>query len=279
MEEVLFGGGTTVVVRVGETVRRPARRWTPNVARLLESLRAEGVDGVPRWLGLDDQGRETLDYLPGEVGHDPLSEKVRSEQALLTAAQWLRAFHDATPPLLVALTDGWQFDSLDPVEVICHGDFAPYNCVFADDGAVTGVIDFDCARPGPRSWDLAYAIYRFGPLTSAWIADDFDDPSLQGGRAARFLAGYGCSAEAAREALAMVPLRLRALVAFMHEAAAGGDRRFAEHLQRGDADLYLKDARYAETNMARWLEQAAGSSVPAEATEEVRDLGGRCGPP
>ncbi|WP_405867085.1 phosphotransferase [Streptomyces sp. NBC_01515] len=41
-----------------------------------------------------------------------------------------------------------------PVEVICHGDFAPYNCVFTGEGAV-GLIDFDAARPGPRAWDLA----------------------------------------------------------------------------------------------------------------------------
>ncbi|MFJ9374801.1 phosphotransferase [Streptomyces sp. NPDC101455] len=43
-----------------------------------------------------------------------------------------------------------------PVEVICHGDFAPDNCVFTGEGAV-GIVDFDAARPGPgpRAWDLA----------------------------------------------------------------------------------------------------------------------------
>jgi len=47
-----------------------------------------------------------------------------------------------------------------PAEVICHGDVAPYNCVFRD-GRPVAFIDFDTAHPGVRIWDLAYAAYRF----------------------------------------------------------------------------------------------------------------------
>ena len=52
---------------------------------------------------------------------------------------------------------------LDPKEVVCHNDFAPYNCVFRD-GRFVGAIDFDLCAPGPRIWDLAYTAYRFIPL-------------------------------------------------------------------------------------------------------------------
>jgi aminoglycoside phosphotransferase (APT) family kinase protein len=34
------------------------------------------------------------------------------------------------------------------------------------DGRPVALIDFDVAHPGPRAWDLAYAAYRFVPLTA-----------------------------------------------------------------------------------------------------------------
>ena len=44
----------------------------------------------------------------------------------------------------------------EPVEVICHNEFAPHTCVLRDD-RVVGIIDFDYAAPGPRLWDAAFA--------------------------------------------------------------------------------------------------------------------------
>ena len=63
----LAGGNVTPVVRVGETVRRVPGPWSPAVHRLLDHLAARGVDGAPRFLGLDAQGREILSYITGEV--------------------------------------------------------------------------------------------------------------------------------------------------------------------------------------------------------------------
>ena len=67
-EELLSGGNTTVVVRVGETVRRPVGPWTPAVHDLLNHLTAAGFAGSPRVLGIDDADREILEFVPGEVG-------------------------------------------------------------------------------------------------------------------------------------------------------------------------------------------------------------------
>ncbi|MEU1283126.1 hypothetical protein [Kitasatospora sp. NPDC005856] len=66
-EEVpLSGGNMSVgVVRVGDTVRRPAGPWTPAVHALLEHLHAVGFRAVPRPLGLDGQGREVLGLRTG----------------------------------------------------------------------------------------------------------------------------------------------------------------------------------------------------------------------
>ncbi len=77
----------------------------------------------------------------------------------------LRDLHDATAGF--ALPDGvaWapEWSPEGPGAVICHGDFSPTNLLFRG-GLPVGVIDFDLAAPGPRSWDLASAVYRTAPL-------------------------------------------------------------------------------------------------------------------
>jgi len=159
----LSGGNTTSVTRIGQTVRRATGPWSPAVANLLTILQVKGVDGVPQYLGQDEQGRETLTYLPGEVAQYPLPSWLWTEQILIDAAQLLRRIHDASEPLIRAKDLVWRQPSHQPVEVICHNDFAPYNLVFSD-GQLVGVIDFDMASPGPRIWDLAYLAYRLVPF-------------------------------------------------------------------------------------------------------------------
>jgi len=161
-EEVLAGGNSNDVVKIGGTVHRTAGPWTPSVHRLLRTLRDHGITEVPEPLGFDDLGREVVSYLPGAVANYPLPDWLWSQEALADAARLLRKIHDAgthLPP------DGetWQLPAHTPAETICHNDFAPYNMVFRE-GAPVGVIDFDTASPGPRIWDLAYLAYRMVPF-------------------------------------------------------------------------------------------------------------------
>ncbi|GIG20611.1 phosphotransferase [Cellulomonas chitinilytica] len=250
-EEVLEGGGVNVVTRVGSTVRRPARPWTPAIHVLLRHLRDVGFEGAPRVHGTDEQGREVLDYVAGEVGNYPLTEQVRSESALLSAGRLLRGYHDATTTLLDQGVEGWQLGPIEPVEVLCHGDFAPYNCVFRDGEAVS-LIDFDGARPGPRAWDLAYALYRFAPLTRPENGDGFGGTDEQARRARQFLDAYGATPELRATVVATLGRRLQSLVDFMQAAADAGDENFARHIADGHADLYLHDIAYIEAHRADW---------------------------
>lgn len=225
---------------------------------LLDRLRAAGVAGVPAWRGVDDQGRDIFDYLPGEVGNYPLPQQVRRDSAVITAARLLRGVHDASVPLAERADLPWQQPPMEQAEVVCHGDFAPYNCVFRDGDAV-GVIDFDCARPGPRRWDLAYALYRFAPLTAPGNTDGFGDPTEQARRARLFLDSYGCTREERHCALETVVPRLEALIAFMSVAARDGDRDFARHIEEGHADLYRNDIAYITDQLPQWLTPIAGT--------------------
>jgi hypothetical protein len=65
-EETLTGGNVAAaVVRVGQAVHKPVTTATPAVAALLQHLKASGFDGAPEHLGLDDIGRQILEYIPG----------------------------------------------------------------------------------------------------------------------------------------------------------------------------------------------------------------------
>ena len=246
VEEIeLPGGGINRVVRIGDAVHRPSAPWSPATRDLLTLLHREGLP-VPAWRGTDGQGRDVLDYLPGEVGHYPLSDEVRSEPALVSAARLLRRFHDASVPL-VSRDLLWQLAPLPDVEVIVHGDYAPYNLVFSG-VQVVGIFDLDYARPGPRTYDLSYALYRFAPLGSG---DDLWGTIPE--RAARvrlFCEAYGLDACDIAESVTAVVARLLGHVSYMREEAAAGNEAFARHIEEGHAELYERDAAYVAAHLA-----------------------------
>ncbi|SEG97368.1 Phosphotransferase enzyme family protein [Nonomuraea solani] len=238
-EEVLTGGGVNHVVRAGDTVRRPVGPWTPAVHALLRHLEAAGFTGAPRCHGIDDQGREVLGFVPGESAGYPLPDWAGSDDVLVAVARLLREYHDATAGFPVPPDATWYFPPVEPAEVICHGDVATYNCVFRE-GRPVAFIDFDTAHPGPRLWDMAYAAYRFVPLSDPAHADA--RPVAEQARRLRLFAdAYGLR-PAARAALPETAhARLEHLVRHMREQAALGHPAFAAHLARGDDRHYRTD--------------------------------------
>lgn len=165
MDEIPLAGGnmTTGVVRVGDTVRRPMSPQSPTIHRLLTHVRAQGVTWVPRVRGIDQDGREILDFIEGDVLHGN-PEWMWDSAVLEAAVRALREWHDATETFTRVDADAWFWPGKEPAEVICHVDFAPYNHVYRERRFV-GAIDFDLCYPAPRLWDLAWTVYRYGPLT------------------------------------------------------------------------------------------------------------------
>ncbi|MBM0275037.1 aminoglycoside phosphotransferase family protein [Micromonospora tarensis] len=242
--EVLTGGGVNEVVRIGATVRRPTGPWSPRVHDLLRHLAAEGFRGAPRLHAVTDGGHEILDFLPGEVSGYPATPAAASAEALTTAARLLRAYHDATVEYARgAPRDGWQTAVTEPVEVICHGDYAPHNCVL-DGNRVAGIIDFDHAQPGPRLWDVAYAAYRWVPMTAPGNADGFGTTAEQAARLRSFCDQYGLDDDKRVGFIDTVVARLHTMVDFMRTQAAAGNKAYAGHLADGHHIQYLNDAEY-----------------------------------
>lgn len=166
LKEIPLSGGNVnnSVVRKGNTVRRAMSAASPVVHQLLLHLESKGFDGCPNFLGIDEQNREVLSFLPGETGIP--TSNWQSDEPLIAAAGLLRRYHDAVADFASPDDAEWCFSYPDSArhEVICHNDFAPYNFVYQS-GIPRAVIDFDLAGPGPRLRDIAYAVYWMTPLS------------------------------------------------------------------------------------------------------------------
>src|ERR1700722_410711 len=69
IEEPLSGANVSGAVRIGAHVHRQVHERSTYVHELLSFLAEHGFDGSPRLSGLSEDGREILDYLPGDMHH------------------------------------------------------------------------------------------------------------------------------------------------------------------------------------------------------------------
>lgn len=146
------------------------------------------------------------------------------DDTLTDVAQLIRRFHDASADFTAPPGANWQTTGAYPGggEVICHNDLAPWNTVFVDERPVA-FIDWDLAAPGPRLWDVAFALWHFIPLYGDPASEPFDvtvfEPRAR--RARLFCDAYGLSDRCG--VIDMVQQRqLVAHTAVEQGAAAGG---------------------------------------------------------
>ncbi|WFU09662.1 phosphotransferase [Rhizobium sp. CB3090] len=238
------GDGGAGPFRHDDLVHRRTRPWTGSVHALLSALQSHDFTNAPLSAGYDATW-ERVSFLPGETGDLDENAAMRSMTALRSAARLLRRYHDCTAlfmrPLLEDQT--WQLPPRLPFEVICHGDFAPYNVVLNRD-EVTDIIDFETAHPGPRCWDLAYAIYRWAPLSAGVAIKDLGELDTQIHRTRIFLDAYGLPAKERTALPGMIIDRLNALVGFMESEAANGVERYRRNIEEGHDHVYRRDVAY-----------------------------------
>ena len=245
----LQGGREGVIYQLGDKVYRPSTQWSESLHMLLNHVKRMGFDAAPVPFGINSEGYDVLSYLVGDVYNYPLSGAVATDQAISSAGRLLRQYHDAT----VALTQHeslegmcWMLPGREPYEVICHGDYAPYNAVLTAD-TVTGIIDFDTAHPGPRIWDVAYAVYCWAPFKTH-ENDALGNIDEQSKRAKLFCDSYGLQMEVRSQLIDVMVSRLSALIDFMLKEARKGNDAFINHINDGHHLSYAADIEYITSN-------------------------------
>src|ERR671915_1597155 len=245
-EVLLYGGLTNAgrVSRVGDTVRRPRRPTSTSTWALLDHLERAGFDGAPRFLGVDDRGRETLSFIPGEAAIEPYPGWAFADEALVSVAELLRRYHEAAASFDPA---GHTWPDFVPEQfrdgLVSHNDPNLDNVIFSD-GVAVGLIDFDLAAPGSAVWDVACAARLWAPLR-----DERDVPEELRGRSLErlriFIDAYGL---ARRERMRVVETAIHTherCYRVVRTALGGGHETFGRMWREGG------QARTERTR--RWL--------------------------
>jgi Ser/Thr protein kinase RdoA (MazF antagonist) len=248
-EEILAGGNLTRVTRVGDTVRREAGPWTTSIHRLLGHLHHVGFTLAPQALGIDGSGREILSYIAGEtLTGATWPEWVWSESLLEEAVSALADYHrkvSSYRPTHVESRLGIEL--LGDDEIVCHNDFAPYNCVFRD-GHLVGLIDWDVTCAGHPSWDLAFFAWHWVPLYAPSPDLAWRTPSVSRHRLRRIVDAYGLPERAGF--LAQIVRRVEASQQVIVSRAVNADPVFRRLEQEGHVEQMRLAIDYIRANEA-----------------------------
>jgi Phosphotransferase enzyme family len=208
--------------RIGGTVHRATGPWTPAVHALLGFL-APRLEHIPKVIGFDEQGREVLTFLPGQV--------IDTDTELMTPGQidslvsWTRRFHEVVAGF--GYPGSWRYPRVPQASLIGHNDIAPYNVCFDGDD-LAGVFDWDLAGPTTPVMELAFIAWNCIPL---W-RDMGDETSAE--RIRRICSAYG-SVQPAQIADA-VPGRIQLMLDWIPQGAAAGDAGLRRLMSQGEPE-------------------------------------------
>lgn len=233
-DEVVLHGGVAnagAVTRQGDHVLRPSNAHTDTIHRFLRHLDRVGFAGASVPVGVDDDGRERLHFVEGDVPLVPFPAWVQSDEALASIARLMRRFHDASVTYVPTPHDSWSDEMADPLPdgaadtVIGHNDVCLENVVFRD-GEAVALLDFDFAAPTRPIFDLAAMARMCVPVDDdscvrlGW--SDADRP----GRLRVVADAYGLDAEGRTVLLACLDDSIAAGGRFVQRRVDAGDPNF-----------------------------------------------------
>ncbi len=249
MREVPLIGGTAnhgLVVRVGQTVRRPARPTSAATFALLQHLSDVGFEGAPRALGVDAEGREVMSYIEGDAVIPPYPSWALTDDALMSVAALLSRYNQAVDSFDPA-PHVWPPSPPAPFAAgsVGHNDPNLDNIIFRRNQAVA-LIDFDLASPASPVWDVAAAARFWAPLRpEEFISDARTGRALP--RFRRFVDAYGPT-EADRALIVDA-------VTQNHDWSYEVVRRGAEDGRPGFAAYWTQDAAARAHLIRKWYDQ------------------------
>jgi len=255
-EQPLDGGiaNAGLVVRVGPHVLRPASPHSHSIHAFLRAVRQAGFEGAPSPVGIDEDGRERLVFIEGEVPLVPYPEWSQSDTALASIAALLRRLHDAArhfDPRGLTWADGLA----DPAggTLVCHNDVELSNVVFRD-GVAVALIDFEFAAPGRPVYDLAQLARLCVP-----IEDDFDQarlgwrPAARPARLGLVADAYGLDGDGRMQLIAAMGDAIDRVETAVRRRVDAGDPNYLAMLRRtGGIEKYDRRRRWWTDHLDRF---------------------------
>lgn len=239
-ETVLDGGDVSVVVRVGDTVRRPTGEHSPAVHALLRHFETVGFGGAPRFLGIDEQGREILSFVEGDAALAPVPAR---DDVLVELGRLLRRVHEAVATFTPPADAKWFSGGEGPL--ICHRDLFPPNVILRG-GLPVALIDWDLAGPAEPLDDVVSAASHWAPLRTD--AEKWGlPPDRQPERVRIICDAYGLPVEdRARFVEKAIAARRRGYE--LHRRLGGDERRpgWREMWDAGSGETILDNLRLVE---------------------------------
>jgi Ser/Thr protein kinase RdoA (MazF antagonist) len=215
------------------------------VHALLVHLDSRGFTAAPRFLGVDEAGREILTFHPGALLSD--HPAASSDELLAVVATIVREFHDASANFVLPRARPRWEGCIDPAggHAVLHGDLAPWNVV-VDDERMT-VIDWDDVWVGRVEWELAYVLHTFVPLWPDGLSDSDTARRIQ-----VFADAYRLPRAELRTALDLVPTRCRTAGEANRVHAAMGDQPFIDFVAQGIDTYWLSSADHVADRLPVW---------------------------
>jgi Phosphotransferase enzyme family len=242
-EHPLTGGNLTHrVVRIDDTVRKPATAATPSIEAFLTHLNAAGFSAAPKTLGRDGLNRHVTEYIPGKL-RSTLPPMTHLE--LTRIGRLIREFHDISESFIPPGDAQWNVAiPPDREDLIIHHDLAPWNLIQNGDRWV--FIDWDNSGPGSRLWDLAYAAIGFVPFESKGL------PSRDTPRLRALVDGYAFNREQREQLPQLIVSRARSMHALLVEGHRTGQQPWSRLYDEGHANYWGPAADYIEQHLDVW---------------------------
>ena len=239
------------IEKIGDTVHRPTSYWTPAVHDLLNYLESVGFKYSPRVLGFDEDDREVLTYMEGSSGKEGWF-KIHSYEGLKNYAKLLRDYHNAVEGYRPPSNSIWAYaeGGIKPGELICHGDFGPWNITW-DDNKPIGIIDWDLVFPSSSKYDVLYALEYSAPFRDDKTSKEWHHFERVPNRKYRidlFLSAYGIEREELGDLVGAVAGMQRTVGSYEKILAERGLQPQVDWVANGDLEAIELRARWTEEN-------------------------------
>ena len=258
MEEDLAGGVANAgqVSRENDHVLRPLNPYSASIHKFLSVLGAAGFEGASVPVALQDDGRERLIYIKGDVPLPHYPAWAQSDDALGSVAKLVREFHHASLKFDFAGLE-WSDELADPVggPVVCHNDVCLENVVFRD-GVAVGLIDFDFAAPGRPVYDLAQFARMCVPIDDDLSASRLGWEPADRPRRLRLVADvYGSDDEERDELLQILARTMNTRGEFVRRRVEAGDPNFIRMwTEMGGQERYDRRLRWWTEDQSKFIE-------------------------